>query len=819
LELLTYAPAHGLPLVRRLVEHEITFRSNGQPFGSNAITIVAVDGSTKVFPWVQSYNWSRDAGSASAIVTSALMALEAWAHRRIDAGDSVDNVVADILGTAEAPVAYLLVAVDLVLSQWPASRGAAIPLLACPELLCLDRQRLLHDSRELPDIFGVKALQREPIGLATLGSLKNRLSRHRSLEKLFEEYAREGTPAHRNVLKHLLERAAARLGPPGEQSTFFDPEFMVVHALNALDPNNWHKNIAQTPAGLAEQWEYVPPETETRHVQRLRDASREHHAKAAMPVMIMTALNNPKESSPTFAAAALAWAQQQTTASESDDDTQQWMMEETIVTSAMLAVRDGGAELIDTHSTWIRQTFVRTLKGNADPVLRVRSGLQFNPIAIAFVGMVLLLRYRFSSDDVRIVLDSAGAEHPAAPGFAATAPLLAHIDERLPRAVLRCAFIACIKPEPAWRNPSAEAQATRLKEQVGAAIDAELAWLTGTQAEPSWPPFPHDPVRPRWRSSRKHQLQHGQEAREPDVYTDHQAAALWLKNTESLFDVKARPWLRDIITVYGAWTSSANGAALAPHEEAESRPKEWNDAFFTLLAHCLPDLTTVQITDLALVPITQLPDEAFLDASRTFLREVDIMYFNEHALHAADAVHVRGQIARRIMMTRSWERHARHRAKATEIHLGPAVAGLLFNDYANIWPPKPYLFPVAVDHLDPFLPLLTQVVDAGSFLLVAIAILNVLDVSPRSSHLALLVAAGHRWLCSYGDDKEFWLQHEVGARVCTIIADVVTREPQRFNPNPTLRTQLNLLLTNLIRIGIPEAHHLEEQIRRASTGE
>ena len=48
-------------------------------------------------------------------------------------------------------------------------------------------------------------------------------------------------------------------------------------------------------------------------------------------------------------------------------------------------------DLIATHGKWIRETFGRAFKGKNDPVHRTRAGLQFNPIAIAFVGTVLLL--------------------------------------------------------------------------------------------------------------------------------------------------------------------------------------------------------------------------------------------------------------------------------------------------------------------------------------------------------------------------------------------------------------------------------------------
>jgi hypothetical protein len=123
----------------------------------------------------------------------------------------------------------------------------------------------------------------------------------------------------------------------------------------------------------------------------------------------------------------------------------------------MFAARDGDADLVAKHERWIRDTLLRGLKGKSDSVHRVRSGLQFNPIAIAFIGMVLLVKKRFTMEDLRILLESAGDDNPAAAhGFAASAGVLAELDERLPRAVLRCAFAARMKPHREWRKPEAE---------------------------------------------------------------------------------------------------------------------------------------------------------------------------------------------------------------------------------------------------------------------------------------------------------------------------------------------------------------------------
>jgi hypothetical protein len=91
------------------------------------------------------------------------MALEAWAHRRVEEGDPVDQVVAQIVGDPAMSSAVLLVAVDVVLSHGAQSIEAAVPLVACPELLCMDRLRPHHDNMRFPDFFGLEALQQEPI--------------------------------------------------------------------------------------------------------------------------------------------------------------------------------------------------------------------------------------------------------------------------------------------------------------------------------------------------------------------------------------------------------------------------------------------------------------------------------------------------------------------------------------------------------------------------------------------------------------------------------------------------------------------------------
>src|SRR3546814_8260943 len=101
------------------------------------------------------------------------MALEAWGHGRVEAGEQLDAVIADILGPHGNCAAYLLVAIDLLLSHWPASRELLVPFIASPELLAADRGRAGHDPLSTLG-FGVA---QEPAGRKRLADLQEKRPR------------------------------------------------------------------------------------------------------------------------------------------------------------------------------------------------------------------------------------------------------------------------------------------------------------------------------------------------------------------------------------------------------------------------------------------------------------------------------------------------------------------------------------------------------------------------------------------------------------------------------------------------------------------
>lgn len=815
-ELLLHGPEHALPLIRRIVDHAVAFKTSGRDFDKNVMTVAFPDGTEKVFPWHQSYGWSRNLGAGPSVVASALMALEAWAHARIEQGEAFDAVIADVIGQTPVPAAYLLVVVDLLLSHWPLSRSAALPFVACPDLLCIDRERVTADNFEMPDIFGLKEISKEPAGLVSIETLKARPSRRSSLDRLLDLYALDRDKTELPVLKDLLERAAAQLGPPRKKSNLGDPEFMVLHALNRINPDNWREVTVQTANGPKEVLEYLPPTAESDHLKPQQDEMQERNTNAGMEASVRIALNDASRSSPAFAADALRWAQD-VADKPAGDETNQRMRDEAVVTAAVVAARDGGMELITAHSQWIRDTFTRALKGAQDPVHRTRDGLQYNRVATGFVGTALLLKNHVEMADVRTLLEAATYNPASAQGFYYVAEFLATIDERLPRAVLRSAFSSCVQPERQWNRPEHEhkAQIEARQREVAGVIEAELSWLDGKQSEPTWPAFEPIEVHSRHHHSltarnRELDVRRGR----PEQYTDHQAAALWLRKAVGILDVVQRPWLRDLVKTYANWTAVASGSGMESDDDPDRIPDEWNRAYFDLLARCLPGLTIAEIDNIALSLILKLPGEAFLDIMAIFLRSVDNVYFNGTALGDAEAVHIRMALARRLMTSRQWEWQRRDLSDSITTHLGPAIATLAFNDFGHFQPAKTYLLPNGIDRLLPFLPVLSELAEGGPFLFVATVLLNLLEVSPRTAHLGLILLAAQRWMSAHPDSREFWVGHAIGRRVCAKLSAILTLDPKLFATDQPRRREIDALLGKLIRLGVAEGHGLEEAVRQ-----
>jgi hypothetical protein len=115
--------------------------------------------------------------------------------------------------------------------------------------------------------------------------------------------------------------------------------------------------------------------------------------------------------------------------------------------------------------------------------------------------------------------------------------------------------------------------------------------------------------------------------------------------------------------------------------------------------------------------------------------------------------------------------------------------------------------------LDPFLPLLKEVAESAQFFLAVVALLNLLEVAPRAAHLLVIIAAGKGWLAAHPDNKEFWIDQGIGHRLCSLMAAILALDSKSFRLDQPLRRDIDTLLGSLVRMGIAEAHRLEESLR------
>ena len=465
-DLLVHAPAIGLKLVRQLVDHAILVRSRGQPLGADTVTVPFPDGE-RAFSWLRTYTWSREWGNGDSCVQSALMALEAWARRRIEEGEEeVEAVLVDVLPPAGGPAPYLLVAVDLVLSHWPKSRKAAIPFLACPELLCLDLQRVAADAIPIPDILRLDALLKTTDDTSGSDSLKARPSRQYSLYSLLGSYAISGPPEIRTEIEGQLLKAVERLGPYGDDAGRLHPEFMSVHALNLLEPANWQEtSIAGADGEPVRARAYVAPPEEEEHLERLRASVSLSLADRDMQSAVRAAVLDPSRSSPEFAAEAVGWASQPAPPTVDDAWDKAGYRNLAIIAAAVVATRDGDEEFLARHREWAQGVFLEALTAETDGIVVPETNIQFNPVAMAFIGIVHLLREGVERGDVRALLESVSRRDLlAASGFRVSAELAASADERLPALCCGQLLYPAFVRVDVGDNPQTTGQRTRSDE-------------------------------------------------------------------------------------------------------------------------------------------------------------------------------------------------------------------------------------------------------------------------------------------------------------------------------------------------------------------
>ena len=220
----------------------------------------------------------------------------------------------------------------------------------------------------------------------------------------------------------------------------------------------------------------------------------------------------------------------------------------------------------------------------------------------------------------------------------------------------------------------------------------------------------------------------------------------------------------------------------------------------------------MDLSELAIGPITSLPDEPFFDVVAAFLRNVDSIYFNDQGLDETTAIAIRSDLSKRLTKSRGWKRMSKSVSDSIELHIGPAIGVFFFNDHGLIQPTSCYLLQRGVNRVGSFLPVLAGMVASGPSLFIAIITLNLLEVAPNPTHLRFLVGAASNWLEAFPNNDVFWVDYDIARRVCDLIVSIQSQDSRVMDSEESLRNDVARLLSAFINLGIAEATRLEQAL-------
>lgn len=812
LPLLEAAPEVGLKLIRTLVSEVIDYNSNGHDPGGDGFTIV-LDSKPRFFPWTNSFFWSRGRVNEHA-AASGLMALEAWSQKRLDDGEPVDAVLADILGPEGGSAAYVLVAIDVLLSHFNVGRDMLAPFLADPELLAADRMRITEDQMDLGRIaFG---LVDEPAGKVRLEHLKARPSRRLSLMDVVPNYLHDDAVG--NTLRERLGAAVEKLHPYDEDSSWVEPRLIARVVLNMLDRTNW---IKTEDGKLA----YQSPPDEAAHLTQMHERHGVWVRSIGAESRISLALEGGEYASTETARIAVEYTDGDL---PDDSDTDYLKSRSTrLISTALLVARDGDDTLLGEQESWVRQVVDRSLAEKSDRRGGSGDTLRYNRPAIATLALIhLWIRTQEKADRNTLIRLATRRDRIAAPAFAAGVHAILEVEPNLFKAAMRAAFASMTWRWQGYRDeaePEYEAFEAERAEAIEASIGAEIAWLDGGP-EPAWPEWPQErpplrqPLRMRVPNSgrvarEKSDADSAPEAaaaQEPSIiHVDSRAAAQWLAMFEA-GPKSAIAWRQEVTSAYLDWTARINGQGLPVEAEMDREPMEWNAQFYILFAERLLDGTSAQFDD-DLPLVTGLPDKPFCDVGPSVLQAADALYFNDGTRPAARLVALRSALAERVMKLRRWKSVSDPASPSVDMESAGVVAKILLNNHNPFSKTASYLPPLLFDRVDPLLDTMRPLMPGGPTSFVALCTMNLLLVAPRARHLDFLLNAVESW---FGRTQAagLWIVTGIGRQVVKWFEATIVEEPGLLSPAHPDRYRIDRVLGLLVGVGVAEAHELELQV-------
>jgi hypothetical protein len=819
--LLEASPEDGLRLVRGLIAHAMQWqREMDVEDGRDALPVMTInfpEGAKSFEGDFGIYQWARG-GTGSLIVASTLMALEAWGHKQIESGRQTGEVLHDVLGPSGSSVAFVCVAVDLMLSHWPATKGAAWPMFTTPELLQYDHVRWTQDQSGLGRFFA-KEREAEHWPIKNGDLLRRPSRRHELIDKL-GNYAVFGPEDILARLRQALIAANDRVA--GSQHAddgdrIWGLRATAERALRMNHAEHWRPVVRTLADGREiECHEYQYPAEEVELRQAAMQQTTGNVEELNVRFGLQKALEEPGSSTTDLVARGLAWARQDGMPEDEDRYDAEWR-KRTVVMAAALAARDYEGADRTAVEQWCRSILHGASADDSEDIA-ARAGTQIysSKTAIAAIGYRALYR-RDRDPEARDALLwlASRQDHPVLHAIGSGLRELASVDERMARGLVRLVLRGAVHPRRTLDDAEDKANAELHCRGIAEAVDAERRFLDGYGAEPDWPSLSP------WHSRRRRGIRLGEPSVEdlserrtlpPEMYVDEQGLAILSNYLVGLMIGGVRDWIVVLYERLMGWTFEANnGPPGEDEDERENRPTSWNLGYFETLGILCVTLPWERVRTLFANRIITLHDEAFLDAAAAFLRGFDRATLASDMPQPENTGAVRAAFAERVRQSRQMRYLSYETSFTAETHLGDALHALFYQPSSFMRSGRVYI-PERWDGLLETLPILVPLVAGfpqSGYL--AVVFLTLMESCRSIALLPAMVQAFSAWCGVHGVGARFWNEHELGNRICTWVEVTLSIDIESVALTP-LRDELGRCLDVLVRSGIAAARSIEARI-------
>lgn len=772
-EILQAAPASGVAFIRTLTERECAPKEGYPKFSVQFLK------ETHRIEALFSYGWSRGR-APSAMLTKALSAMEHWAHRRLDGGETLDAVIGDII--AEGPIfgALWLLIVDLVLSHSSLNGALLRDVLASPETLALDAGRANLDTfdRMGGGVLGRAWRAGPSADQAVEKDLAGRVSRYVALHGVIPQLVFNLSKEELCALRAQFEAAVCRLGPWTDDAVdWASPQFMASHVLRLASRDNYELVTEKDAAGEEhEGWSYKWPPGQKKWLEEGSAKANAEQLTFTRSLAVRAAMNDETKAFNISAADAEAIIDETSAAAPgekeaSHDPNDPWL---TRVSAAAFLARVWSKEDLVRHRQEIKSIFEQALQFQDRSRTLPRDDIMFDAQAMAIAGRLYLAAASGDEEDAEDLMRTVAAfPASAAPAFLRHGGAVEKIDRKFLISISRIALLACLIPRRAHYGEDEAGYDKRradLESRLASRIEAECQWRKGG-AEPNWPSPPL-----RRRQHRKRTLiirgadgagkRAPRESDWPDYYYDDRIGTDWLRILKRL-GPSAGLTSKAVMNANRDWLLETNRPGEDGEEDSDIE-RVWTRGLMDYAAAYARHWSDEMGQELVVDVIKAFSDEAFIDAAAAFIVQSDLHYIEGDAEDRAYLLSVREAFWPRLKKTWHWRSHLlSSRDGRMEIHLKELVSAFYMRLSYGFGNEQSYTKGLSDPELTLFLPLLSEIAgEAPSCPTIAHLYLNVLECLDPSTAEGPLVVSAERW--AKEANNRFWNELGVGRRVLTI---------------------------------------------------